>query len=169
MAKSQTRAAHKTGKNARDIILSAARAEFAEKGFNGARVDSIAARSGLNKQLVYYYFGSKDDLYRVTLEEAYTEIRLREKDLDLRSLPPQDAIVRLIDFSLSYLAQHREFIRMLADENALGGPHVKDSDAFQRTNSPLIEMIGRPCVKARRKACSARASIRSTSISRSPA
>ncbi|MBB6014242.1 TetR/AcrR family transcriptional regulator [Aquamicrobium lusatiense] len=142
MAKSQTRAAHKTGKNAREIILNAARAEFAEKGFNGARVDSIAARSGLNKQLVYYYFGSKDDLYRVTLEEAYTEIRLREKDLDLRSLPPQDAIVRLIDFSLSYLARHREFIRMLADENALGGPHVKDSDAFQRTNSPLIEMIG---------------------------
>jgi TetR/AcrR family transcriptional regulator len=129
-------------KNAREIILNAARAEFAEKGFNGARVDSIAARSGLNKQLVYYYFGSKDDLYRVTLEEAYTEIRLREKDLDLRSLPPQDAIVRLIDFSLSYLARHREFIRMLADENALGGPHVRDSDAFQRTNSPLIEMIG---------------------------
>lgn len=142
MAKSQTRAPHKAGKNTREIILNAARAEFAEKGFNGARVDGIAARSGLNKQLVYYYFGSKDDLYRVTLEEAYTEIRLREKDLDLRSLPPQDAIVRLIDFSLSYLARHREFIRMLADENALGGPHVKDSDAFQRTNSPLIEMIG---------------------------
>jgi hypothetical protein len=55
MAKSQTRAAHKTGKNAREIILNAARAEFAEKGFNGARVDSIAARSGLNKQLVYYF------------------------------------------------------------------------------------------------------------------
>ncbi|MFE0017863.1 TetR/AcrR family transcriptional regulator [Mesorhizobium sp. NPDC059054] len=141
MAKTQTRAAHKAG-NARDIILAAARVEFAEKGFNGARVDSIAARSGLNKQLVYYYFGSKDDLYRVTLEEAYSEIRLREKDLDLRSLPPQDAIVRLIDFSLSYLAQHREFIRMLADENALGGPHVRESEAFQRTNSPLIEMIG---------------------------
>lgn len=142
MAKSQTRAAHKAGKNARDTILAAARVEFAEKGFNGARVDSIAARSGLNKQLVYYYFGSKDDLYRLTLEEAYSEIRLREKDLDLRSLPPQDAIVRLIDFSLSYLAQHREFIRMLADENALGGPHVRESEAFQRTNSPLIEMIG---------------------------
>jgi len=50
--------------------------------------------------------------------------------------------VLLIDFSLNYLAQHREFIRMLADENALGGAHVKDSDTFRRTNSPLIEMIG---------------------------
>jgi len=142
MAKSKTRTASKPGKNARDVIMAAARAEFAEKGFNGARVDSIAARSGLNKQLVYYYFGSKDDLYRVALEEAYSEIRLREKNLDLRSLPPEDAIIRLIDFSLSYLSQHREFIRMLADENALGGPHVKDSEAFHRTNSPLIEMIG---------------------------
>lgn len=142
MAKSQPRSAQKAGENARDIILAAARAEFAEQGFNGARVDRIAARSGLNKQLVYYYFGSKDDLYRIALEAAYSEIRVRERDLDLRSLPPQDAIIRLIDFSLNYLAQHREFIRMLADENALGGPHVKDSEAFRRTNSPLIEMIG---------------------------
>lgn len=142
MAKPQPRAAQKAGENARDIILAAARAEFAEQGFNGARVDRIAARSGLNKQLVYYYFGSKDDLYRIALEAAYSEIRLREHDLDLRSLPPQDAIVRLIDFSLNYLAQHREFIRMLADENALGGRHVRDSEAFRRTNSPLIEMIG---------------------------
>lgn len=142
MAKPRPRTTQKAGENTRDVILAAARAEFAEQGFNGARVDRIAARSGLNKQLVYYYFGSKDDLYRVALEAAYSEIRLRERELDLRSLPPQDAIVRLIDFSLNYLAQHREFIRMLADENALGGPHLKDSAAFRRTNSPLIEMIG---------------------------
>jgi len=142
MAKPRPRAAEKSGENARDVILAAARSEFAEHGFNGARVDRIATRSGLNKQLVYYYFGSKDDLYRTALEAAYSEIRLREQDLDLRSLPPQDAIVLLIDFSLNYLAQHREFIRMLADENALGGAHMKDSDTFRRTNSPLIEMIG---------------------------
>jgi TetR/AcrR family transcriptional regulator len=142
MVKARARGTHKTGENARDVILAAARAEFAEQGFNGARIDRISARSGLNKQLVYYYFGSKDDLYRAALEATYSEIRLREKDLDLRSLPPEDAIVLLVDFSLNYLAQHREFIRMLADENALGGAHMKDSDAFRRTNSPLIEMIG---------------------------
>ncbi|WP_083347480.1 TetR family transcriptional regulator [Rhizobium sp. LCM 4573] len=46
MAKPQPRAAQKAGENARDIILAATRAEFAEQGFNGARVDRIAARSG---------------------------------------------------------------------------------------------------------------------------
>lgn len=142
MAKSPNRASQKDGESARDIILAAARAEFAEAGFNGARVDRIAQRSGLNKQLVYYYFGSKDDLYRTALDAAYSEIRLRERELDLKSLPPEDAVIRLIDFSLTYLAQHREFIRLLADENALGAPHLKDTDTFRATNSPLIEMIG---------------------------
>src|SRR5690606_170253 len=79
---------------------------------------------------------------RTALEAAYSEIRLREQDLDLRSHAPEDAIVLLIDFSLNYLAQHREFIRMLADENALGGPHGKDSAAFRRTKPPPPDMIG---------------------------
>lgn len=45
-------------------ILEAAVAEFAEKGYAGARVGSIAERSGLNKQLISYYFGGKEGLYR---------------------------------------------------------------------------------------------------------
>lgn len=122
-------------------ILAAARQEFAERGLDGARVDNIARRSKANKQLVYYYFGSKDDLYKAALEAAYADIRQLERELDLKALPPRDAMIRLIDFSLDYLAQHREFIRMLADENAHGAPHVRNSEAVLRTNSPLIDLI----------------------------
>jgi len=122
-------------------ILAAARLEFAERGIDGARVDNIAKRAGSNKQLVYYYFGSKDDLYKAALEAAYADIRNLERELDLTALPPREAMVRLIDFSLDYLAQHREFIRMLADENAHGAPHVKNSEAVLRTNSPLLQLL----------------------------
>jgi TetR/AcrR family transcriptional regulator len=48
----------------RERILEAALAEFASRGFAGARVERIAARAGVNKQLISYYFGGKQGLYR---------------------------------------------------------------------------------------------------------
>jgi AcrR family transcriptional regulator len=48
-----------------DRILAAAAAEFAERGFAGARVDRIARRARVNKAMIYYHFASKQRLYRV--------------------------------------------------------------------------------------------------------
>jgi TetR/AcrR family transcriptional regulator len=45
-------------------IIEAATAEFAAKGFAGARVSEIAARAGVNQQLIAYYFDGKEGLYR---------------------------------------------------------------------------------------------------------
>jgi AcrR family transcriptional regulator len=45
-------------------ILDAAAEEFAEKGFSGARVDKIAKRAGINKAMLYYRVGDKEELYR---------------------------------------------------------------------------------------------------------
>ena len=53
---------------ARSKLLTAAAEEFADKGIAGSRVDAIAARAGVNKQLLYYYFGSKDGLFRALLQ-----------------------------------------------------------------------------------------------------
>ncbi len=44
-------------------ILREARIEFAEKGFAGARVDQIGARTATAKRMIYYHFGSKEGLY----------------------------------------------------------------------------------------------------------
>ncbi|HTC99611.1 MAG TPA: helix-turn-helix domain-containing protein [Bradyrhizobium sp.] len=55
----------------RQKLLTAARREFADSGLAGARVDEIAARAGVNKQLVYHYFGDKDALYLAVLEWVY--------------------------------------------------------------------------------------------------
>ncbi|OLT12773.1 hypothetical protein BJF78_23825 [Pseudonocardia sp. CNS-139] len=52
----------------RRVILEAAIAEFSEKGFSGARVDTIARRARSNKQLIYYYYDSKLGLYEAVLE-----------------------------------------------------------------------------------------------------
>ena len=57
-------------------ILAAAVTEFTDKGYAGARIDSIAAKSGANKRMIYHYFGDKDGLYLAVLESAYIGIRL---------------------------------------------------------------------------------------------
>lgn len=53
--------------NTRKLLADAARAEFAAHGYSGARTASIARRAGVNKQLLFYYFGSKRELYRTVL------------------------------------------------------------------------------------------------------
>jgi AcrR family transcriptional regulator len=50
-------------------LLTAASAEFAAHGLAGARVDRIARQAGVNKQLIYAYFGSKDDLFDTVIAE----------------------------------------------------------------------------------------------------
>jgi AcrR family transcriptional regulator len=52
-------------------ILKAASKEFSLKGFSGARVDDIAKRAGINKQLIYYYFENKEKLYTAVLEDLH--------------------------------------------------------------------------------------------------
>ncbi len=81
-------------------LLAAARREFADHGLAGARVDEIAARAGVNKQLVYHYFGDKDALYLAVLEWVYEEIRTQERELNLEGLPPERAIKKLIESSV---------------------------------------------------------------------
>lgn len=52
----------------KDRILDAAFSEFTASGFAGARVDEIAAKAGVNKALLYQYFGDKEALFRHVLE-----------------------------------------------------------------------------------------------------
>jgi AcrR family transcriptional regulator len=53
----------------RRLILDAATAEFAAHGFAGARIAAIAARAGVNQQLISYYFDGKEGLYRALSEQ----------------------------------------------------------------------------------------------------
>src|SRR3970040_283230 len=73
-------------------IVAAAIAEFAARGFKGASMDAIAARTHTTRALINYYFGSKERLYIEVLERVYAEIREAEEALDLDHLAPVDAL-----------------------------------------------------------------------------
>ena len=127
----------------RNKLLTAARHEFARSGLAGARVDEIAERAGVNKQLVYHYFGDKDALYLAVLEWVYEEIRAQERLLNLEGLPPERAIKKLIESSFDHLAAHPDFIVLLNDENRGGARHVRGSRKLEAMHSPLVSMVSK--------------------------
>jgi TetR/AcrR family transcriptional regulator len=126
----------------RERLLNAARAEFASKGMHGARVDEIARRANINKQLIYYHFGAKDRLYLATLEHTYSDIRSSERELHLADLDPVAAMERLVGFTFDYLAQNRDFVLMLTNENLLGAEYLRQSSNIDVIRSPLVELVG---------------------------
>jgi len=60
--------------NSKTKIIEAAIAVFATKGKHGARMEEVAAKAGLNKAMVYYYFGDKDNLFRQCLLHVFAQI-----------------------------------------------------------------------------------------------
>jgi AcrR family transcriptional regulator len=125
----------------REEILEAAMHEFAAQGFAGARVDEIADRTRTTKRMIYYYFGSKEQLYIAVLERAYATIRSLERDLDVEHLEPADAIRRLAEVTLDHHEAHPEFIRLVSIENIHNAEHMAKSERLTNLNSPVIELI----------------------------
>lgn len=125
----------------RAAILEAATEEFTSKGLTGARVDHIARRSGVNKRMIYYYFGDKDGLYLAVLETTYAAIRHAEIGLHLGDRDPVDGMRELIRFTWSYFIKHPEFLSLLATENLHQARFLKQSAKIRDLHSPLIGMI----------------------------
>src|SRR5258707_9416727 len=90
-------------------IVAAAIDEFAARGFKGASMDAIAARTHTTRALINYYFGSKEKVYLAVLEHVYAEIRQAESLLDLDPLAPVTAIRRIVQFTFDYYLGHEGF------------------------------------------------------------
>jgi AcrR family transcriptional regulator len=119
--------------------------EFSENGYSGGRVDEIAERTQTSKRMIYYYFGSKDGLYRAVLMEYYKKLRGSEQDLHLDDLPPLKAIERLVHFTVDYHIAHAEDVRLVMVENIHRGRHIHELPSIEPLNSSLVDLIGRTC------------------------
>jgi AcrR family transcriptional regulator len=124
-------------------IVEAAIDEFAARGFKGASMDAIAARTHTTRALINYYFGSKEKLYIAVLEQVYGEIREAEGKLDLDHLAPADAVRRIVEFTYRYYIAHEGFVRLVVAENQARGRHLRKSKAMRTLNRPIIDRIAR--------------------------
>ena len=122
-------------------VLAAATRTFVESGFNGARIDLIAERAAINKQLIYYYFGSKEQLYVAVLDAAYSALRSAEADLHLADLDPLEGIRELALFNWRYHVAHPDLISLVRTENLHKARYLRRSRKLTGLNSPLIAAI----------------------------
>jgi TetR/AcrR family transcriptional regulator len=108
-------------------ILEAAIEEFSAKGFAGARVSDIAARAGVNQQLIAYYFDSKAGLYR--------EIGRRWRAYEVQAFPED----------MDFAEMNKRYVRASVDKR-LGGRLLawegladtgEDNDEAQERNARL--------------------------------
>jgi AcrR family transcriptional regulator len=127
----------------RASIVAAAIDEFSARGFKGASMDAIAARTRATRALINYYFGSKEKLYIAALEQVYAEIRAAEVELDLDHLAPIDAIRRIVEFTFHYYLKHEGFVRIVVAENQAKGRHLRKSKAMRTLNRPIIDRLAR--------------------------
>jgi AcrR family transcriptional regulator len=107
----------------RERILEAADHLFGEVGFDAATTRQIAERSEVNKALIHYHFGNKDDLFNTLLDRYYERLddALRAALEAPGSL--RDRLRRLIDAYVDFLSSNRNFSRMVQRE-ASGGRHL---------------------------------------------
>ncbi len=137
---------------AREAILNAAEAVFAEHGFDGARIDAIAASAGYNKSLIFQYFDDKLGLYT----EVNKRIDRDMSKLETRILTPlladetiasnahrfrtflETAIGALFD----YLLEHPHLIRIILWEQAEGWQtYAKILSQFETENIDQLRTL----------------------------
>ncbi len=122
-------------------ILDSALVEFSDNGLSGARVDAIAARTQTTVRMIYYYFGSKEELYRAVLERAYASMRAAEVDLRLQDLAPADAIRRLAGHAFDHHEANPRFVRLVSIENIHKAEHLARSPEIEVMNRTVLASI----------------------------
>lgn len=122
-------------------LLEVATEVFAEQGYSGARVDEIADRTRTTKRMIYYYFGSKEQLYLAVLEKAYRGIREAERVIHVGDLEPTDAIRRLAELTYDHHVRHSDFIRLVMIENIHRGAFIRQIDAIRELGQPAVGLL----------------------------
>jgi len=122
-------------------ILEVATHEFSEKGLSGARIDEIAERTRTSKRMIYYYFESKEGLYRAVLEDSYRRIRSIEATLDLENKPPMEAMAQHVRFTFDYQLANPDFIRLVMVENIHHGQHIAQLSSTQQESMAAINTL----------------------------
>ncbi len=127
------------------VILAAAEAEFVSHGFDGARIQAIAARAGVALRTLYAHFAGKAELRR-----AVHDLRLSQmiEEANRRDLPidPGEALLEGLEGFVRWIAAHPDYLRLTEQEGLswasptlFAGP---DSTSVWETGIDLLaEMI----------------------------
>ena len=105
--------------NAKDTekrILETAKRVFLQKGLDGARMQDIANEAGVNKALVHYYFRSKENLYKIVVQDVFDNLFPEIFDIMAQEMSLNEKVYSFFDVYLSFLAEHPELPHFIVTE-----------------------------------------------------
>lgn len=146
MPKPQAKAERKTRIQSQneEIILDAALEVFSAYGYRGGTIDQIAARCGLSKPNLLYYFRRKDDIYKAVLERTLADWLEPLRSLDPAADPVAE-LGRYISAKLDLTFERPAASRLFANEILHGAPHVA-----RFLKGPLKELVEAKALMIRR-------------------
>jgi TetR/AcrR family transcriptional regulator len=109
------------------MILDAAMEIFAESGYEGARVDEIAKRAGVNKAMVYYRIGDKKTLYEEVIRDVFGDTAERISENIRDELSPEEKFRIYIANVAKTMSQHPSFPRIMMREVASGWTNFSEA------------------------------------------
>ena len=126
----------------RERILEVAEAFLGERGYHGTRLHHIAQRVGIQKASLFHYFPSKEDLYRVVLEEGFGETEQTIRRVIETEGSPLDKVRSLIEAYVDIVAAHPDrtkiFLRQSLGDAPSGYQQVSDS---QRLLGVVVKFV----------------------------
>ncbi|GAB5374373.1 MAG: hypothetical protein AcusKO_08350 [Acuticoccus sp.] len=97
-------------------LLAVAVNEFAAHGFEGARVERVVRAANVTPRMLYHYFGNKEQLCVCVLDEVYAQIRAGERQLDLGTGDPVEALRRLVAYTFDFFQDNETFVQLTRAE-----------------------------------------------------
>jgi len=110
-------------RDSRERILDASRREFAAFGYEGARVERIARKAGINKAMIFYYFSSKQNLYRTVIKRAMFDFIPRVQKVIGESTTPARLFENLPELHIRYFSKKKEIIQIIVRQ-LVHSPHL---------------------------------------------
>lgn len=113
----------------RERILETALAEFAARGYDGARLEDIARAAGLSRPTLLYHFESKQGLYAAVVQHTTAEWAAETRRAISVNLQGFEQIASLVEAAFHFFETHGDFVRVLRREAIEGGERLGAASA----------------------------------------
>ncbi len=129
----------------RDLILDAARREFAARGYAATGVDLIARQAGINKAMIYYHFRSKAGLYQAMLREMFERAGEQVRAIVASDGEPEAKLDAIVEAIVARVTAHPEMPPIMMREIAEGARRLNTemlramSGLYQSVAAVVIE------------------------------
>ena len=137
----------KNNQQTKERILLAAQKEFAARGYSGARMEAIARGAAINKAMLFYYFSSKDNLYRTVLFGVFSEFLGEIGRFISPQLTPDLFLEKFPEIYIRFIARHPDLLRIMVfdlihnPENVTAAMAEIIHEKMSLKSHPLFELI----------------------------